>query len=104
MFNILQLSRYRLKLGSYAGYNKQRNPGISNSFATATFRFGHSQIREVIDRFERRKPPLFTPGKKITPIQMDRFFDPDPLYDAKKGGCDSILRGLAKKRAEGVDG
>jgi peroxidase len=40
-----------LKVGYYAGYDQRVNPSLSNEFAVAAFRFGHSLIRNSLDRF-----------------------------------------------------
>lgn len=37
-------------LGEYKGYDPNVSPGISNVFATAALRFGHSLINPVLER------------------------------------------------------
>ena len=39
-------------LGEDKGYNSNTNPSISNEFATAAFRFGHSLINPIIQRLD----------------------------------------------------
>lgn len=39
-------------LGGYDGYNPNINPGISNVFATAALRFGHSLINPILSRLD----------------------------------------------------
>lgn len=38
------MDKYRLNIGGHGVYNTNTNPGSTNVFATAAFRFGHSQI------------------------------------------------------------
>ncbi|XP_031551641.1 peroxidasin homolog [Actinia tenebrosa] len=81
----------------YYGYNPIIDATISNSFAAAAYRFGHSLVQNKLNRFGRNY-------RKINPsISMNRFLDPTFLYQTNKGGIDSILRGLAKDRSQKVD-
>ena len=79
-----------MRRGFYNRYNKKTDATISNSFAAAAYRFGHSLVQNQLNRFGNYY-------KKIRPeIPMNRFLDPTPLYQINKDGVDSILRGLAK--------
>lgn len=78
-------------------YNASTNPGIPNAFATAAFRFGHSQIRPVFDRLDQNFQPL-----SIGPLSLlDSFFQPNQF--AASGGTDPILRGLLASQARRTD-
>ena len=75
-------------LGEYTGYNFSVNPSIANAFATAAYRFGHSQIMPLFERLDRDYKPL-----PIGPLRLqDAFFAPFRLLE--EGGIDPILRGL----------
>ena len=41
------MSQYRLTEGTFE-YDPNLNPTVSNVFSTAVFRFGHSQIKQVV--------------------------------------------------------
>ena len=41
------MSKYRLTEGTFQ-YDANLNPTVSNVFSTATFRFGHSQIKQIV--------------------------------------------------------
>ena len=76
-------------LGEYRGYNPSTNPSISNVFATAALRFGHTIINPIINRYG---PDLRTPIPEGHLPLHKGFFAPWRLTD--EGGIDPILRGL----------
>lgn len=84
-------------VGSYTEYNPKVDPTIPNAFASAAFRFGHSQINPFFDRLDENYNPA-----SIGPLNLtDAFFDPSQ-YE-KSGGTDPILRGLLTKPSRKVD-
>ncbi len=82
-------------LKAYRGYNPNVNPGISNEFATAAFRFGHSMLGSDIEFLDND-------GNEVREAVALReaFFNPGLL---KETGIDSILKYLASDRAEELD-
>ncbi|MFK5924780.1 MAG: peroxidase family protein [Verrucomicrobiota bacterium] len=84
-------------LPPYQGYRDDVNPGISNVFASASYRFGHSMLSASILRLDRRL-------EEIDEGHLDlasAFFNPDAILN--EGGIDPILRGLAHQPAQEID-
>lgn len=82
---------------SIQGYNDKENPNIPNAFATAAYRYGHSQIQPFFDRLDNDYNPL--PQGPLNLV--DAFFLPSRYVES--GGTDPILRGLVTRRARFVD-
>ncbi|GIY20735.1 peroxidasin [Caerostris darwini] len=76
------------KLGPYKGYNPDVNPTISNVFATAALRFGHTLINPELLRLNESFKPI--PEGHI-PLRK-AFFAPFRLLE--EGGIDPLMRGL----------
>lgn len=75
-------------LGEYAGYNQNLNPTISNVFATAAYRFGHSLINPILHRLNATFQPI---PEGHLPLHK-AFFSPWRIIE--EGGIDPLLRGL----------
>jgi Animal haem peroxidase len=83
-------------LPPYRGYQRDMNPGISNLFATAAYRFGHSMLSPQLLRLD-------ADGGEIAAGHLSlasAFFNPAAIIEH---GIDPVLRGLASQRAQEVD-
>jgi hypothetical protein len=83
-------------LSDYCGYNPNTNPQISETFATAAYRFGHTMLSGEIQRVDEN-------GNEIEEGHLslrDAFFNPDNVEEA---GIEPILRGIAGHTAQAVD-
>ncbi len=84
-------------LQPYEGFRLDINPSISNLFASAAFRLGHSMLNSRILRLDAR-------GREIQAGHLslrDAFFSPDRVI--YEGGVEPILRGLAAQPSENID-
>lgn len=83
-------------LKKYTGYKPNVSSQISDSFATAAYRLGHTMISSSIKRVDEN-------GQEIAEGDMplrDAYFRPDKVREA---GIDPILRGMASQKAQAVD-
>ncbi|KAG6457151.1 hypothetical protein O3G_MSEX010145 [Manduca sexta] len=76
------------QLGKYKEYDSYINPSVSNVFATAALRFGHSMINPVLHRYDENFEPI--PQGHL--LLRHAFFSPWRLVD--EGGVDPLLRGM----------
>lgn len=72
----------------YTGYDSSVNPAISNEFATAAFRFGHTLVPPITFRLNEKWETI---PEGHLPLHK-AFFAPDKILT--DGGMDPILRGL----------
>ena len=82
-------------LGEYTGYDPSIDGSLPNSFATAAYRIGHSQIQESFTLIDVN-------GNFLQPLYLvDAFFKPQALSD--NGGTDTFLRGLLSQQSRRID-
>lgn len=80
----------------YTGYKSDVNPSISNEFAGAIYRLGHTMLSSNLLRLDEN-------GQEIPEGSLalrDAFFQPQVIAET---GIDSLLRGFAAQTAQAVD-
>ena len=83
-------------LPAYRGYRTDVNAGISNEFATAAYRFGHTMLSDTLLRLDGNKQPIAAGNIALA----DAFFNPRAIIDT---GIEPLLRGLANQVAQTID-
>ena len=76
-------------LGVYSGYQSNIDASVSNEFATAAYRLGHTLLSSTLKR----------PGVGDLALK-DAFFNPD---EVQQNGVDSLLLGLAQQESQELD-
>ena len=81
-------------------YDNAVDPSLTTEFATAAFRFGHSMIQGLVERFNTDNSGLFD-----TYLLHDVFFVSDNLKTISSGqlGMEQILMGLITQPAQSMD-
>ncbi|MDZ4852873.1 MAG: peroxidase family protein [Pirellulaceae bacterium] len=79
----------------YAGYNPKVNPGLSNEFSTAAFRFGHSLLGDDVEFLDNNGRPV---AEEI-PLS-EAFFNPTVFQTES---IDSIFKYLASDPSSEFD-
>lgn len=83
-------------LPPYTGYKPNVDPGVSNVFATAAYRVGHTMLSPQLQRLRPNLQPV--PAGHL-PL-ADAFFRPDVFVSS---GIAPLLRGLARQPAQEID-
>lgn len=83
-------------MGNYQGYDALAQPMVSNEFASAAYRMGHTMLSPTLKRLDATDQEA-TGGH--LPLQM-AFFIPSQTVT---NGIDGVLRGLASQPAQQID-
>lgn len=93
---VIGLQEYK-NLGEYKGYNSSIYVGIFNEFGTAAFRFGHSQIGNIMSRLDENWTMIGSGHLSL----RDAYFNPGRVLH--EGGIEPLIRGMMVQRAQKVD-
>lgn len=80
----------------YEGYNPDINPEITNEFATAAYRLGHSMLSALITRMQEDGSTAMEGNLSL----KDSFFNPNEILT---NGFDTLLRGQAATHSQEID-
>src|SRR5262249_33562827 len=82
---------------AYQGYDPTVDPRITEEFAGAAYRFGHSIVSQDIEKIGEQGQ-LLAPGQEL----HDTFFEP-PADFASNSGAAGLLRALSGDQSQALD-
>jgi len=93
------MANYGLTLSYSSAYNSNLDPSITNSFATAGYRFGHTMIQGLIKMYST------TTWNNLVNLYhlSDRFFDMTNYESAMGKGMEEIIMGLTQQQSTKCD-
>ena len=83
---------------SYTSYDDQTDPSITNSFATAAFRFGHSMIQGLVKMMSTSSSV-----QQREFLLRDHFFNLDNYFLKEGEGLEQLIAGLINQPAQDRD-
>lgn len=86
----------RNAISDYEGYDESVDPSISNLFATAAFRYGHTSLSSELQRLDDDGNVI----EEGNILLRDAFFNPSGVIEL---GIDPLLKGLASNVAQEID-
>ena len=79
-------------------YNPEINPSLTNEFATAAFRFGHSMIQGLIQMFATDNSGM------MNEYSLHKQFESSDMVELNQGeGLENILNGLVNQPSQSCD-
>ncbi|CAB4069637.1 PXDN [Lepeophtheirus salmonis] len=98
LFSPKLMDRFGLRMTSKSRYDSKINAAISNGFATAAYRFGHSMVQGDIQRIG-----LTAADSNTSFFPKDAFFNMQH-YEAKDGlGLEEVILGLLHQPSQSYD-
>jgi peroxidase len=95
-FNEYSLATTGRALPEYTGYQPDVNPSIMGAFSSVAFRYGHSEVNQLIPRLDENRRPI-AQGHLLF---RDGYFNP-PAWESE--GIEAMIRGSAWQHQQEVD-
>ena len=86
-----------VNLPAYSGYNSNLNPTVSNVFAAAAFRMGHTLLNGNVMRIDNDGQVLPEGNMEL----RDAFFNPDAIPEV--GGIEPYIKGMGVQTQQSFD-
>lgn len=95
-------------IGEYTGYDEDVDASIPNAFASAAYRFGHSQVQPAFERLGSNfepipNGPLNLRDSFFNPAEFFASADPTAVNPRFATETDTLVRGLISQPARAVD-